>query len=288
MFRLLLLLSIFLNSKEYVFTLKSIGFLKPKDNFTKVDNSQNVLQGIVSYKNRWIVSQAVGKKRLLFNLLDSDGLSIANRQLNYASHGQDLSIEEINSTSLYLYTVGQKNRGIVRFKMSISSKDKHKKLNIEKEREFLFKIKNTTVTLSEDKQYLLTYNKGIIKIYKKEELIKGVVRVISKFPILNEQKKIWFQGIVMYGDTIFTLSGKNTVFDKKILAIYTKKGLLLDKYYIEAKDITPRVYTSNDQWELEGLTFRDQKIYTTINSFVDGKYSKELLEILTLKKRDNR
>jgi hypothetical protein len=288
MFRLLLLLSIFLNAKEYLFTLKSIGFLKPKDSFTKVDNSQNVLQGIVSYKNRWIVSQAVGKKRLLFNLLDSDGLSIANRQLNYASHGQDLSIEEINSTSLYLYTVGQKNRGIVRFKMSISSKDKHKKLNIEKEREFLSKIKNTTVTLSEDKQYLLTYNKGIIKIYKKEELIKGVVRVISKFPILNEQKKIWFQGIVMYGDTIFTLSGKNTVFDKKILAIYTKKGLLLDKYYIEAKDITPRVYTSNDQWELEGLTFRDQKIYTTINSFVDGKYSKELLEILTLKKRDNR
>ena len=287
MFRLLLLFSIFLNAKEYLLTLKSIKFLKPKDSFTKVDNSQNVLQGIVSYKNRWIVTQAVGKKRLLFNLLDSNGLSIANRQINYASHGQDLSIEEINSTSLYLYTVGRKNRGIVRFKITLP-RDNYQKLNIRWDREFLKKAKKSTVTLSEDKQYLLTYNKGIIKIYKKEELIKGVVRVISKFPILNEQKKIWFQGIVMYGDTIFTLSGKNTIFDKKILAIYTKKGLLLDKYYIEAKDITPRVYTSNDRWELEGLTFRDQKIYTTINSFVDGKYSKELLEILTLKKRDNR
>ncbi len=283
MFKILLFLLGILYAEDisYKLNFNHTLTLIPQDSFTKIDNAQNVLQGIASYQRYWFVSQAVGKKRLLFNLLDPEGLSIANRQLNYASHGQDISVEKINNTTLYLYTVGRHNHGIARFKVYLPTK-RGQKLDIRWDRELLKTTKNSTVTLSEDGRYFLSYYRGVVRGYEKETLKK-----IYQFRILKEQQQKWFQGIAMYGENIFTLSGNNRVQGKKIVAIYHKDGTLIEKYYIQAKDLEKRSFHPKDRWELEGLTLRDNKLYTTINYHIDGKNSKKLLEILTIEKRKN-
>ncbi|MCK4440685.1 MAG: hypothetical protein KAU90_01675, partial [Sulfurovaceae bacterium] len=100
------------------------------------------------------------------------------------------------------------------------------------------------------------------------------------FKISKEQKKEWFQGIVMVGETIFVLSGKNKVTDKKILSLYTKGGKFLKTFNI----IAPKTHHKKDKWELEGLSFENGVLYTTINTNISNKKRKYLLQLMKVSK----
>ena len=279
--------------------------LHPQDTFSPIDNSKNVLQGIASYEKYLFTTQTIRKFgkdiAVLFNLLDKNGNSIANKELPIGTHSYDLSVEKINSNSVYLYTVGEHSNNALRFIVNLPSKSsanqKPTKLNIKLDKSLKLPDEyaaSTGITLSANKKYLLAISRkykiihsevkvlsGHINIYDKKSLLNGKSIILHHIPMIKEQEKQPIQGIIMLKSIIYTLCGNNNPNDSKMLILYHKDGSLLQKYHVARPT---HELTKWGKWELEGLTIQDDYLITTINAQEkkSKKYFKGILKLLHL------
>ena len=77
---------------------------------------------------------------------------------------------------------------------------------------------------------------------------------------------------------IFVLSGDNKTNHKKWLVVYDLLGKIVKK--IELKIGKKFAIKEGNKWELEGLTFKKNELYTTVMTGYNGKNKKRLYKIL--------
>ncbi len=282
----ILLVSLLMNNMlygiEYLQKDTLITELKPFNTITGSYNTYNVIQGLASYKNNWIVTQSIKNKKLLINILDKRGNSINDAIIKYPSHGQDLSIE-IKNDKLLLYTVSKGGKGILKIEGNISS-FKKTKLNLKFKKSVDLNLDGVTPTISEDKNYFIIKSKGRIYIYRYIDIFKNInPESIFSFSLNKKQRKKgqWFQGLAMKDGFIYCLSGDNTLKGSKQLFIYDNYGKLIKMYTLKTGKVLSK--SLGKKWELEGLTFKEKSLYTTVISKKDGKHILNLYMILLIK-----
>jgi len=273
-----LVFSTFLFSYDYLQKDQYITTLKPYNSTIEKFDNTHVIQGIASYGNKWIVSQAIKNRYLLINVLDSNGTSIADELFDIHSHGVDLSICTSNDKKvLYIYTQGKHRKGIVKLSTSINDFD----LKIDKN--ISLDIFGTIPTISENKAYFTVKSKDSIYIYRYIDIEKNIKpREIFSFLLSPVQRKKdqWFQGIAMKDGKIYCLTGDNTLKGKKYLYIYDSYGRVVNKYELH----TGRDFSKSlgDKWELEGLAFKGKELYTIVISKDKYRHYMKLYKILKL------
>ncbi len=250
--------------------------IKPVSSTGAYDMSINVVQGIASYENGWFTSQTSANKYLLINYINADGESIYNFKLNAVSHGQDLSLEKVNESLLYLYTtIGHFNKpgdsGLLRLKVElpemINGKIDMSKIVVSIDKEVDLEMDNCTPTLSEDKKEFAIRSGNSIIVATKNDVLQGDLSKATKFDLDTNQLRdsnknaLWFQGIAMKNDKIFCLTGNNTFDSPKYIYVYNRKGEVVNSYHID-KD----AYKNQLKYKLEpeGLTFVGDDLYYTI------------------------
>lgn len=302
------LISYFLMSNSFIFANSSILNINiyPKDSNHRTDYSHNVIQGIAISKYYIFTTQVIRKKHrdfaLIFNILDKNGYSIANRRLYLSSHGYDLSVEKKDNFHMYLYTVGEHGNNAFRFIMTLPKFKqktllKEKDFNIKLDKVFMLPKENhasTGIALNREKSYLLAVSRnfihrnlkikvisGHINIYDKNKLLQGKRKILFHIPLIKEQIEYPVQGIAMYKHKIYVLSGNNNPNNKKLLVIYNQNGKLVHKYYFMCPANELGKWKS---WELEGLAIADDYLYTTINAkqIKDKIYLKKILPLIKI------
>ena len=165
------------------------------------------------------VKNSTGKyvdKYISFNLFDHMGKSVANTQVDYSSHGQDLSIEKISNNHYYVYTSKHDGKGISRFIMDTSNIDFNNNVDNDLLLDITFNMDMTfddgyatTPTINEEK------DKYAIVSYKDKRMLN--IEVIDK----NTQKRLkkltldisgsssgyYTQGIAMKGNFVYVVRG---------------------------------------------------------------------------------
>ncbi len=239
---------------------------------------------------------------LIFNLLDKSGHSISNRRLYLSSHGYDLSVKKKDDSHMYVYTVGEHGNNAFRFIITLpkpkeNSLLKEKSLNIKLDKVFILPKENhasTGIALNREKTFLLAVSRnfihknskiqvtsGHINIYDKNKLLLGKKKILFHIPLIKEQIEYPVQGIAMYKNKIYVLSGNNNPYSQKLLAIYNKNGKHVHKYYFMCPASDLGKWKS---WELEGLAITDDYLYTTINAkqVKNEIYSKKILPLIKI------
>jgi hypothetical protein len=241
---------------------------KPKL-ITKLDNIKlgNVIQGISYIDNLWFFSQTKNNKVLVLTILNSKFDLLANATIPIKSHGQDLTIIK-NKNLYYLYTTGKNWNGIYRLTFNSSfrllSKYKHIRLNIGK---------NTPTAT--DKYYISVAHKNIYIFDKENTKFAKYSFVLNSTQMPKNQ---WIQGITIKNNYIFVLTGNNKISDNKYLVIYNLLGDTIKTIKLDiGKALASR---EGSKWELEGLAFKNNKLYTTVMTGHDGHNKKRLYQIL--------
>jgi len=264
-----------LQSKK-VFIGDFITELKPVDSAKEYDRSINVIQGIAAFENGWFVSQTSASKYLLINYLDNNGKSLFNRRILVNSHAQDLSLEQVSDTELYLYTtVGEYNRkgasGLLRLKVILPEKVNGKRdmaqLKISLDSIFDLELNNSTPTINEAKtNFAIRSGNKVLIILKKSLLHGDYTDNIIKFSLDSSQLKdgdtyLWFQGIAMKDNLVYCLTGNNSVDSPKYIYVYKLNGEVVKKIALNHNDFAKSI---GDKYEPEGLTFQGNTLYYTI------------------------
>jgi hypothetical protein len=238
----------------------------------------NVIQGITYSQKKWFFSQAQ-KNKISFTILNTQNHYSYQTTIPYSSHGQDLSFIQ-NKKYITLLTVSQNNDGIAFFQLQ-----PHHKNKIIFDKEIILFKNITTVALSDDKIYLLirSQNNIFVYLYKELLLLGKNTRPIFYFLLDKKQQKkgVWFQGLTMKDGYIYTLSGNNTIHGKKYLIIYDFYGKVIKSF--ELTTGKQKALTEGSKWELEGLTFVKNNLFTTVMSGKNKKNIKRLYQILKLK-----
>ncbi len=278
----ILLFCYLLSAVEYSQKDKFIINLSPSDNINKKDKSGNVLQGIASFSKYWFVSQSIKNRYILFNILNENGKSIFEKQFIYASHGQDISLKIKNNGQIKLYTTGSHWEGIAEFSIEYD-KDRDSFKNMKLENKYLLNIGKNTPSISEDSNYFVTKANNSIYIYRYSDLIANsniTPKVIFSFLLSKQQRKKgeWFQGLAMKDGYIYCLTGNSKINSKKYLYVYDSYGKVIKYFSLK----TGKVFAKKNglKWELEGLAFKNNTLYTTVMAGSDGKNKKRLYEIL--------
>ena len=250
--------------------------IKPISSTGAYDMSINVVQGIASYENGWFTSQTSANKFLSINYLNAQGESVYNIKLNAISHGQDLSVEKINESLLYLYTtIGHFNKlgdsGLLRLKVElpemINGKIDMSKMLVSIDKEIDLELDNCTPTLSEDKKEFAIRSGNSILVAPKDDILNGDLSKATKFDLDisqlrdSNQNVLWFQGIAMKNDMIYCLTGNNSFGSPKYIYVYNRKGEVVKSYHID-KD----AYKKQLKYKLEpeSLTFVGDDLYYII------------------------
>ncbi len=255
--------------------------LKPQNSFGYYDMSINVIQGIASFEDGWFTAQTSAKKYLSINYLNSNGESVFNHRFTINSHGQDLSLEQISDTVLYLYTtVGKYDKpgasGILRIKVVLPDKvdgvRDMSNLSVTLDGEYCIELDNSTPTLSEDKQHFAIRSGKSIIIASKQDVLNNDLSNSLSFDLDNSQiedengNPMWFQGIAMKNDKVFCFTGDNVLENPKLLYVYDTSGNIIEKHKIEKIEFAKQLHT---KLEPEGLTFIGDDLHYTI--IIKGK-----------------
>ena len=249
-------------------------FLNPQYNSKKL---RNVIQGIALFDENIFITQTYSKENLYISILDNEGYPIFNKKFNSTSHGQDLSIEKDKNNKLFLYTVGDDWKGIDKYKVEYN-KDTMEYTDIS----YLFNIKlnisKNTSSISKDNKYFVSYFNGKIYIYENNQKIDSLP-LFTSFAISEKQtlKSEWIQGISMKDNLIYLLTSNNSINENKLLFIYDMHGniILEKKLYMGRKN----ALTEGEKWEMEGLSFSNNSLYTTVMTGTDGNNTKRLFKI---------
>lgn len=247
------------------------------------NKSGNVLQGIARIDNIWVVTQSLYKKHLLINILDEDGKSLFNKEIAYASHGQDVSLLKDKDGRIFLYTVGKHWDGISKFELV-----KDNKTNMVSDivliGTYKLNIGKNTPTVTNDGKYIITVAHKMVFVYDREEVEHySGTKAIYSF-ILDKkqrQKGQWVQGVNSFNNYICVLTGNNKPSGKKWLIVYDAYGKTIKDISLTAgKEF---VQIDNGKWELEGLAYYDNGLYTTVMTGKNGANIQRLYKVLEVK-----
>lgn len=272
-----------LQAWEFIAKDNLISILKTKDNSSIIEQKSlegNVIQGIANFKDFWITTQTSNNKFLIINFLDEKGNSIFNQRINYPSHGQDLSIEYIKEQNiLKLYTVSTDWKGLVSFDFKIEDE---KISYLESFNEINLQCKHCTSTLDTTENFFAVKDVKDITIYDKNISLENNKEnaIITKFKLNPKQtiKGQHFQGIEMRNNLIYCLTSSEKIDENKYLFVYDMNGKVV--YFSELIVGKDFAIEEGDKYELEGLTFKDNALYTTVMTGKKGKNIKRLYKIL--------
>lgn len=269
---------------EEYFSPELIVELVPEDKGSEDDPSDraiNVIQGIASFEGGWFTSQTSQSKYLIINYLGEDGVSQFNIKLNVNSHGQDLSLETISDTELYLYTSEgsfkdsdvARGSGMVRLHVTLPPKDGNgvrdmSNLVIEIDKSYDLNYINSTPTISEDKLLYAIRSNQTIHVQSKDSVeANNFSDVIYRFQLSQEQlvdnlgNSMWFQGIALKDGLTYCLTGDNKIDSYKKLFVYDKRGVVVSKSTFSLKDFGLDAET---KLEPESLSFIGDDLYMAI------------------------
>ena len=144
-------------------------------------------------------------------------------------------------------------------------------------------IGKNTPTISDNGDYYITCaNKSIYIFNRINKKDISPSKYIFSFILSKKQreKRQWKQGITVKNGYIYVLTGASKINDKKYLYIYDFYGKEVKHFEIKAgKDLAIK---EKGKWELEGLTFKNNSLYTTVMSGQDGHNTHRLYKILTI------
>jgi hypothetical protein len=172
--------------------------LKPENSFGYYDMSINVIQGLAAFEGGFFTSQTSANKFLSINYLNNKGVSEFNQRLDIISHGQDLSLEKVSDTELYLYTtVGHYDEdgasGIVRIKVtlpeSVSGKRDMSQMSVVIDQEYELKLRNSTPTLCEEGTHFAMRSGNTIIIATKDDVLNSDLSNAKQFDLYQSQLK---------------------------------------------------------------------------------------------------
>ncbi len=251
--------------------------LHPVDDLSfSSDISLKVIQGIAAFENGWFVTQKYGTSILLINYLDADGVSLFHKRLYINSHGQDLSWEQIDENTLYLYTSkgtfgGTRNTGMYRLIVTLSPKINNlrdwSQTNITVDTAYDLNYTNATPSLNEAKDRFVVRSLKTIHIHNKDEVETGNLIATTHFELNNAQLidtnhlSLWFQGIAMKNNKIYCLTGNERIDGNKKIYVYEPSGIAIGKFTFDSTGIHQDLF---DKMEPEGLTFIGNDLYFTI------------------------
>jgi len=272
--------------KTLIFSFFSIcylhsGFIRDDIFFTKIKlingfKKGNVIQGITNVNNLWLISQTNHNKDIIFSFVNKNGFCIRNQVIHYPSHGQDLSIKQISQNDYYLLTSSKNNNGIAIFKLKNNNITFYKDIELKG-------LGFNTPTFSKDGMFVAVKNSNRIDIYLFFNLLNNNKQPIYTFFLdkVQQKKNQWFQGIAMDDKFIYCLSGNNKINSKKYLVVYDYLGNVIKKITLTiGKKLALK---EGNKWELEGLSIKDNKLYTTVMSGKNGHNIKRLYQILEIK-----
>jgi hypothetical protein len=273
------LLSLSLISLEFINTNQFVLKINlPQSQF----KSGNVIQGLCKLDDGWLISQTNNNRKIIFTIIDEYGEIIYNQVVKYPSHGQDLSLKKIANNRYYIITSSKNNNGVAIFQLDLNKR--WKKITFVKDRFLSYGF--NTPSISKDGNYIFIKNYNVIRAYKSKDFIKLNLNkpspiysfILSK---IQQKKSQWFQGIAIKDGYIYTLSGNKKMSSNKYLFIYDFYGKEIKKIQLfTGKDISKR---EGKKWELEGLEFVGNSLYTTVMSGADGKNIKRIYKILEIK-----
>jgi len=241
------------------------------------------------------VNPTTGKKQdtyILFNLLAPNGKSIANKQLNYASHGQDLSVEKISNNQYYVYTRKDNGKGIARFILDTTNIDFNAlnntnaaELNIAHSRDIPINNRGaSTPSLNAEKNKfaLVSYTSrkvlGVQVINKESNLIK------KRFDLdlsNGQPNGSYNQGIAMKDNIIYILRGdwgtQTADNIKKLYVLDANNGQLMTSF-----SFTLQNTKSYKTIEPEGLVIVDNVLYALLVTRKNSKVSMKLFKLLDI------
>jgi len=267
-------------ANTFIYNEKFIYQLKNEHKTNKKNYSKNVIQGISFIsKNKFVTTQTIKKNHSfivnIFSFKNSKPFVIFSQEIPYSSHAQDVSYYFLQK-QLHIITTGKQWQGVVDFVFI------NNKFHLYKE--YLLNIGKNTPTLSENKFYLLTKANNSIYIYRFKDLKNNTMHPIPIFSFVlskkQREKSQWLQGLAMKENYIYALSGDNTLKGKKYLYIYDSFGKVVKKFEVFIGK--QRAKKEGKKWELEGLSFLNNKLYTTVMTGFDGKNNKYLYQILEI------
>jgi len=261
---------------------KYISKLYPRDTVV-FSRAGNVIQGIANHKQYWITTQHHKNRVLIFNVLNSKGQSVYAQRIKYASHGQDLGIKQLDKHHLLLITRGNR-KGTVGLFILTYGRSLSQTYSIRPLATLSLPVGHhkVTPTISTDGKTLVVYSGGFIHLFSAKSIKKAPKRLtkIGKFPLSAAQRKQkkWFQGIAMHKGKLYCLVADNSLKHKKSLYVYDSKGKVLQHYTLSMG----RHYAKRHgvKWEMEGLAFKGDDLYTVVISGFNGLNIKQLYRIL--------
>ena len=260
----------FHQDEKFIRSLKTLITVKKKQK-----NFGNVLQGIcfIDKKGNMITSQSKKDKFIVINILNNKGKSTFSQKIEYASHAQDLSYYKDKKKKLHILTTGEHWYGVVDFILE------NKKFHFYAQ--YRLSIGKNTPSISEDKKYLITKANNSIYVYRFVDLRTDVeAHPLYSFVLDEKQrgKRQWTQGVAMKDNYIYVLSGDNTFKVKKYVVVYDAYGHVLKRMVLSAGKEEAKI--KGKKWEMEGLTFLCNKLYTSVMSGEDGHNKKALYKLL--------
>lgn len=237
---------------------------------------------------------ATGKKEdtyILFNLLAPNGKSVANKRLDYASHGQDLSLEKIADNQYYVYTRRDNGKGIARFIMDTTNIDfnvtstRETELNIAHHRDIPINgqdFSTPSLNFEQDKFALVGYTSR--KVLDIQIIDKETFSIEKRFDLdLSDGRPNgnYNQGIAMKDNIIYIARGdwKSQTPDniKKLYLLDATSGELITSF-----SFTLQNAKSYKNIEPEGLVIINNTLFIMLPTRKAGITTMKLYKLLDI------
>lgn len=256
---------------------------------TVLDNGFYLMTQNIKTKN-----PATGKNEdtyILFNLLAPNGKSVANKRLDYASHGQDLSLEKIADNQYYVYTRRENGKGIARFIMDTSNIDFNAtsnngaELTIAHNRDIPINNRGAStpsLNVEQDKFALVSYTSR--KVLDIQVIDKETFSIEKRFDLdLSDGRPNgnYNQGIAMKDNIIYIARGdwgSQTADNiKKLYLLDATNGELITSF-----SFTLQNAKSYKTIEPEGLVIIENKLFVMLPIRKAGKTTMKLYKLLDI------
>ena len=265
--------------------------------YTNGNDSKIWAQGIAMLDNGfYLMSKNIKKKNsvgkyvdryLNFNLFDRTGKSVANAQLDYASHGQDLSVMKISENSYHVYTSKNNGQGIARFVLNTSNIDFNNPVYNDTLLDITFDedialtggtASTPTLNDEKDKFAIVSYkNKQVLYI---EVIDRQTKKRLNRFELdINiESNGYYTQGIAMKGNNIYILRGHwLTDGDHNVKKLFVMNAMTGDR--IKSYSFSLQNASSYDRIEPEGMEIIGDTVFVLLPT---RKGEKRILKLYPL------
>ncbi len=207
----------------------------------------------------------------IINILDHEGRSVGNAHLDYASHGQDLSVEKVSKNIYYLYSRSQDGHGIVQWKLDTSNinfttpsyTDKELDIELSDEIEIDASIDYMTSSLNESKDKFISVgyiDSNNVKFHITDKETLSDLKSFT-FNIDFADNGEYNQGIAMKGDQIYFLRGGSNNKEKRLFVFSAISGKLIHSYHFNFQKIE-----GLKRSEPEGIVIKNGSLFVCYNA----------------------